>query len=645
VSALLLTAIAALALGTFAALVPATARAAAAVQLAGTLALAAGAVLVLARGTDAGAPFGNGLGPSFGLDGLSAFFLIVVCLAAVPALLAQEDALADSPVRRPTAALTGAFLLALVGVLAARDAVTFLAFWELMTLVPAAAILVSRRDAVVRNAVFVYLAITHLGGVGVWIALLTLAHEGAIGASMAPGGLQALVLVAALIGFGTKAGLVPLHAWLPRAHPVAPAHLSALMSGVMVKVALYGLIRVVFWWLGPPPLWAGLALLAIGALSALGGILYALVQRELKRLLAFSTIENVGIIALALGASLVLAHAGQPLWATVAFAAALLHVANHAAIKTLLFVGAGAFTSAVGALHIDHLGGLLRRMPWTGWPFLVGCAAMAGAPVLNAFVSEWLALQSLLHLSSDASAGIAIAGALSVAALGATTALALYAFVKVVGLVLLGAPRTPRAAEAVERPVRTRVAMVGSAGACVALALLAGLLLPVLARLAPGAVAVDGGPALDLPSTGGLRPIALVLALTLVAAVVWRLTAGGARRAQPTPAWTCGQAVRPALAWTSAGFAKPLRLVLEVLYRPQRESDVVVRDGVVQEVSYRAEVPHLFDTLLYRPLYRGALRGAAVLRRLQSGHLRWYLVYLAALVVVLLALVRLGALS
>jgi NADH:ubiquinone oxidoreductase subunit 5 (subunit L)/multisubunit Na+/H+ antiporter MnhA subunit len=284
-------------------------------------------------------------------------------------------------------------------------------------------------------------------------------------------------------------------------------------------------------------------------------------------------------------------------------------------------------------------------MPWTGWPFLVGCAAMAGVPVLNAFASEWLALQSLIHLSSDPSAGIAIAGALAVAALAATTALALFAFVKVVGLVLLGAPRTPRAAQALERPVRTRVAMAGSAGACVLLALLAGVLLPVLARLAPAAVAIDGGAAIDLPSTGGLRPIALVLAVTVVAAIVWRLAAGGARRTHPTPAWTSGQSVRPAQAWTSAGFTKPLRLVLEVLYRPERESDVVVRDGVVQEVSYRAEVPHLFDTLLYGPLYRGALRAAAVLRRLQSGDLRWYLAYLAALVVVLLAFVRLGGLS
>ena len=239
-----------------------------------------------------------------------------------------------------------------------------------MTLVPAAAILAARRDAPVRAAVFAYLAITHLGGAGVWIAMLALAQHGAIGdpAALAAAGTgaQTLVAVAALVGFGTKAGLVPLHSWLPRAHPVAPAHLSALMSGVMIKVALYGLIRVEFEWLGATPRWLGITLLALGLLSALGGVLWALVQHDLKRLLAFHSIENVGIIALGLGASMLFARAGAREWAAIAFAAALLHVANHAIFKALLFLGAGAFERAVGALDLDRLGGLLRRMPWTG---------------------------------------------------------------------------------------------------------------------------------------------------------------------------------------------------------------------------------------------------------------------------------------
>ncbi len=307
-------------------------------------------VAVLTGGDVLGAGFRSSVGLAFGLDPLSGFFLSVLALTAVPTLIFARDYLPGSHGARALGALTAAFLLSLVGVLAARDVIGFLGFWELMTLVPATAILVSRRDREVRSAVYAYLAITHLGGAGVWIALLALAHHGAIGdpaaLAAAGSGAQTLVAVAALVGFGTKAGFIPLHAWLPRAHPVAPAHLSALMSGMMIKVALYGLIRVEFQWLGATPRWLGLALLAIGLTSSLGGVLWALVQHELKRLLAYHSIENVGIIALGLGASLLFAQAGNSTWAAIAFAAALLHVANHAIFKTLLFLGAGALQRA-----------------------------------------------------------------------------------------------------------------------------------------------------------------------------------------------------------------------------------------------------------------------------------------------------------
>src|SRR6476646_3366819 len=284
-----------------------------------------------------------------------------------------------------------------------------------MTLVPAAAILVLRSDSGVRHAVFVYLAVTHLGGAGVWICVLVLAHYGAMGAPGAlaaqGAGVQALIVVAAIVGFGTKAGLMPLHSWLPRAHPVAPSQVSAVMSGVMIKVALYGLIRVLFEWAAPAPLWAGLVVLGLGLLSALGGVLYALVQHDLKRLLAFHSIENVGIVALGLGASILFAAQGDATWAAIAFAAALLHILNHAVFKALLFLAAGAFERSVGSLDLDHIGGLLRRMPWTGGAFLVGGLAIAGVPPLNGFASEWLTLQALLHAAFGPSLGVGLAAA------------------------------------------------------------------------------------------------------------------------------------------------------------------------------------------------------------------------------------------
>jgi hydrogenase-4 component B len=610
------------------------------------LAGAAGAAVFLGA-APLGSGFRDGLEPAFGIDPLSGFFLATIALVALPSLLYGREYLRGSRGEPWLVGLGGLFLLALGGVVTARDPSIFLASWELMTIAPAAAILVRRRDAEARHVVFVYLAITHLGGAGVWISLLTLAHYGALadpGALTGQGAaVQTLVLVAALIGFGTKAGLAPLHTWLPRAHPVAPSHLSALMSGVMVKVAIYGLIRVLFEWAAPVPLWVGMTLLAVGLLSALSAVLLALVQPNLKRLLAFSTIENVGIVALALGASLVFLWQGDRTWAALAFAAALLHSLNHALFKSLLFLAAGSFERAAGSLDLDRLGGLLRRMPWTGGAFLLGAAAIAGVPPLNGFVSEWLTLQALVHVGFGPALGTGLAGGIAAAGLAATAALALYCFVKAAGLVLLGEPRTPAAATAVEPGRGMRLAPVLLAAGCIVLAALSGILLPALVKLAPGAPAMAGHPSLELPGTGSLPSPWLLVGIAALTAVAWRLR--GNRRAEPVPAWACGQRVEPSLRWTSAGFAKPLVLVLQSVLRPTREVEVVQEGGLVEAVEYRAEVPHLFDVHLYRPVRARALAVAATMRRLQSGSVRAYAAYLLLLVLTMLVLVRVGAIG
>jgi len=614
-------------------------------QIAGVALLLLAGVLVLADGGTVGAGFRSAIDPAFGVDALSAFFLVVIAAAAVPALLYAHDALAASPVRRPLDALAAVFVLALVGVVTARDPSTFLCFWELMTVIPATALLVARRDAVARHVAFVYLAVTHIGGAGVWVSILTLAHHDAFGARMDAAGPQTLVLVAALVGFGTKAGLVPLHAWLPRAHPVAPSQFSALMSGVMLKVALYGLLRVVFEWAAPAPRWFGLTLLALGALSALIGVLYALVQPELKRLLAFSSVENVGIITLALGASVVLAADGETRWAAIAFGAGLLHMANHAAFKSLLFLAAGAFAHATHSLAFADLGGLLRRMPWTGGAFLVGCLAAAGLPPLNGFTSEWLTLQSLLHVGYSPVAGISLAGGLASAALAITAALAVYCFVKVAGLVLLGGARGERAATATEQPFLTRAALAVAAASCIALAACVGFLLPVLVDLAPGDATVPSAVAtVDLPQTGGFPALPLLLVLPALVLGLARLARRGPRAA-PAPAWACGQRVEPSLDWTSAGFTKPLRLVLQPVLRPDRDLTIRESHGIATLVRHRSEVRPLFDRILYTPLTDGALRVAGGARRLQSGSLQAYLAYLVVLILTLLAAVRWGVLT
>lgn len=633
--------------GTFGPLVRMPAGVALALQALGIGLAGAAGVAVLCGAAPLGAGFRDDLTPALGVDGLSGFFLATIALIALPALAYGREYLRGAPRERWLVALGGLFLLALGGVVTARDPTTFLAAWELMTLAPAAAILVRRTDPEARHVVFVYLAVTHLGGTGVWICLLTLAHYGALAdpSALAQAGTaaQTVVIVGALVGFGTKAGLMPLHAWLPRAHPVAPSHFSALMSGVMVKVAIYGLVRVLFEWAAPAPLWVGLTLLAVGLLSALGGILFALVQRDLKRLLAFSSIENVGIVALGLGAALVFLWEGDRTWASIAFAAALLHVLNHAVFKGLLFLVAGSIERAVGSLELDRLGGLLRRMPWTGGAFLLGAAAIAGAPPLNGFVSEWLTLQALVHVAFGPALGTGLAGAVAAAGLAAVAALALFCFVKAVGLVLLGAPRRPEAATATDPGPAMRLAPLFLAASCVALALVPGLLLPVLAKLAPGAPAMPTHPSLELPGTGSLPSPWLLLGIVALTAVAWRLRGG--RRAAPVPAWACGQRVEPALDWTSAGFTKPLVLVLQAVLRPRREVEVTRAGGLVASVSYRGEIPHRFDTHLYRPLRDRALAAAAVVRRIQSGSVRAYAAYLLVMVLVLMVLLRVGAIG
>jgi hydrogenase-4 component B len=616
-------------------------------QAAGAAGVALSGFWTLGTGTTAGEGFTSAFAPRFGVDGLSGLFLGTLGLIAVPALVFSLRYLQPTVRGRAIGALTAAFLVALAVVICARDPLTFLLGWESMTLLPAAVILVARDgDQHARRTVFTYVAITHLGGAGTWIAILLLAKAGAIGDPAAIGsgsGLQAAIALTALIGMGTKAGVMPLHVWLPRAHPIAPAPVSALMSGVMIKVALYGLVRVLVEWAGAPPVWLGVLVLGVGALSAVGGVVYALFQHDLKRLLALHSIENVGIIVLGLGACLILRARGADAWAAFALGAALLHTVNHAVFKALLFLGAGAFEQAVGSLELDRLGGLLRRMPWTGAAFLVGAMAIAGLPPLNGFASEWLTLQALLHVPAYGHVGDGIAGAIALAALAATAALAVFCFVKVVGLVLLGPPRREAAADAAEAPLPLRGAVVFLALACVVLGVAPGLLFGVLAGLAPWSAAAPTHVGLHLPGTGSLPTGGIAVVLVALTAGLTLLR--GRRSAAPAPSWACGQLVEPRLNWTSAGFTKPLRLVLEAVLRPQREITVRSEGGVVQEVTYSGHVPHLIDERVYRPVAELSLAAAAHARRLQSGSLGTYVVYLIGLVVVLLAAARIGVIG
>lgn len=617
-----------------------------ALQAAGCALFGIGGLWALATDSVSGHAFTSAFDPQVGVDGLSGLFLGVLGGVGAAALVFAVRYLEPSRRGRAIGALTALFVLVQVLVLTARDPLTFLVGWEAMTLVPAAVILVGRADEPARRTVFFYVALTHLAGAGTWVAVLLLAREGAIGdaGAMTTGsGVQVAIALAALVGMGAKAGLMPLHVWLPLAHPIAPAPVSALMSGVMVKIAVYGLIRVLVEWVGVLPEWLGVLVLGLGALSAVGGVVYALFQHELKRLLAFHSIENVGIIVMGLGACLVLRARGADGWAAFSLGAALLHTVNHALFKSLLFLGAGSFEKAVGSLELDRLGGLLRRMPWTGGAFLVGAVAIAGLPPLNGFASEWVTLQSLLHVPVYGGVATGTSGAIALAALAATTALAALCFVKVVGLVLLGPSRRDVVAGAEEAPISMRAGVVALAGGCVLLGVAPGLLFGSLVGLAPWAGGAPTTVGLDLPGTGSLRTGGIALVLVLLAAAL--VVARGRTVAAPAPTWACGQLVERPLDWTGAGFTKPLRLVLEDVLRPEREIAVRVEGGIVQEVFYEGRVPHLFEERLYRPVAALAMVGAHHARRMQSGRLGTYVGYLIALVLVALGAAKLGVIG
>jgi len=450
-----------------------------------------------------------------------------------------------------------------------------------------------------------------------------------------------------------KAGVIPFHVWLPEAHPAAPSSISALMSAVLITAGIYGLFRVCAFGLGVPPVSWGLTFMGLGTLSAILGVLYALTQSDLKRLLAYSTIENAGIIVLGLGAGMLALAYGRTELATVAVAASLAHVLNHAVFKGLLFLGAGSVVMGTGTRQLEQFGGLLRRMPWTGLCFLVGAMAIAGLPLLNGFVSEWLTFQALLLGFSSTPGLIRLNYPLSAAMLALTSALAAACFVKVFGISFLARPRSRTAAAAHESPAVMLVPQAFLAAVCVGLGLAPALVLRALGAvtgslpgLLPRSETAQG--ALGIVSTGpGLGAFDHVVPIVFAAALLGGLTVASlaTRRTRAAvrkvPTWGCGGELTPLTEYTATAFSKPLMMIFRAVYRPTRqvESLAEVSPYFPHEVRYHAEIEPTFERYVYDPLLRGVLRVANGLKVLQAGSLHAYLAYVIALVVWLMLLV------
>jgi len=591
---------------------------------------------------------------AFRLDGLSAVFLVLIGLVGTASGVYAIGYSGDY--RRSQLATMGIaqvlFLSSMILTVVAANAFTFLFAWELMS-IAAYLMVVTDGSAETVSAANWYMAIAHAGFAAVAAAFLLMsAGELTVGFDVLskvshPTALKNLIFLLALGGFAAKAGIIPLHIWLPLAHPVAPSHGSALMSAAVIKMGAYGLVRVSFDLLGGGPSWWGGLVLALGAASAVVGLLLALVQQDLKRLLAYSSVENIGIVFMGLGASLLFRSEGLDALATAALVAAIYHALNHAAFKGLLFMGAGSIVHATGTRNMELLGGLIHRMPWTAALFLIGACAISALPPLNGFASEWLLFHTLFGAGLVARPVIGVTLPVAIAALALSGGLAAACFVKAFGISFLALPRSGEAAEAHESPLSMRAAMTLLALCCVALGLMPGAVTSLLARalVEPGAASVvSAGGAVELVSPSGVGRVAplaigaLLVATIVLAALVVRAIVGGRIRIGDT--WGCGRLVHTSrMEYTAAAFAEPLRRVFRELYRPTE--DLVVETHpespyFIQGIEYRSDVNPWIERVFYRRLSRAVERAGRSMRRLQMGSLHVYLLYLLSALIGLL---------
>jgi hydrogenase-4 component B len=576
------------------------------------------------------------------LDGLSALFLALVSvLGGAGALYASEY----WPQRaHPRSAGAGrAWWSLLVGclmlVLLSRNGLHFLISWELFTLAAYFLITLERQRPEVRAAGWLYLCASHVAVLFLFAYFASLAAQSGsweLGPLREHAELAPLFWLA-LVGFGLKAGLFPLHVWLPSGHANAPSHVSAILSGVTIKLGIYGLVRFSSWM--PVPASAGWVVAALGMASAVLGVAFALGQHDLKRLLAYHSVENIGIILIGLGFALVAAGQGSPRWGMLALAGGLLHVWNHGLFKALLFFGAGSVLHATGTREMSRLGGLWRALPWTTGLFTLGAMAICGLPPLNGFVSEWLVYLGLFD--SAGTRGPSAWGALPAAILlGLTGALALACFVKVCGVVFLGAPRSPEAARARECGGAMRGAMLVLALACTVIGLAPLLVWPALARAIGDWRAEWAGAELPAPlgSLGLVNVLLALLAAAAAAALWWRVRRGGLRRA---PTWDCGYAAPSArMQYTAGSFAGIVTEWFAWILRPERHAEPPL-ETFPRAASFAEHTPETVLERVVEPVGRAVTRLALSARALQHGRVQAYLFYLVLGIAVLAGVVLL----
>lgn len=586
------------------------------------------------------------------LDALSGFFLMLLGIAG-----AGISIFAAGYFRRGEGTSPGllglqyhVFLASMALVVLADDAYLFMLAWETMALSSYFLVTSQHRIAEIRRAGFIYLLMAHIGALSILLCFgalhggnWTMTFDAMRGASLSPAWAD-VAFCLALFGFGAKAGLFPVHIWLPEAHPAAPSPVSAMMSGLMLKTAIYGLLRVSMDLMHTGPWWWGLVTMLIGLFTALFGVVFAAVQTDMKRLLAYSSIENIGLIIAAVGLALLARSFDMNLLAALALAAALIHAFNHALFKSLLFLATGSVLHATGERNLGKLGGLIRYMPWVAMLALVGTLAIAGLPPLNGFVSEWLLLQAFLSTPAIPHSFINMIVPLGAAAVALTAALAGYVMVKFYGVIFLGQPREAQLERAHDAGVLERIGLAWLALGCILIGVFPQVALDAAAsvtRALTGAAVQRGGTIWWIApvspaqaSYSGLWLLAGLLGVVAVVFVIVRLFYHG--RVRRVPPWDCGYRwLTPRMQDTAEGFGQPIRRIFGPFFRIERE--VPAPDDA--QPHYAIRIEDRTWRAIYAPITATVRRLADAVAVLQRGRLAVYLLYSFLTLIVLLMFV------
>ncbi len=590
---------------------------------------------------------------SFRGDALAGFFMITISLVAFAVSVYSIGFTRTLPYGGFMGFFYNILILSLYAVVLSANIFTFLISWETMAIASFFLVTFERSEKAARAGLF-YAVMTHIGTAFITALFFILYRysdrmdfEGMkAGLSGMPSSVKSIIFVFAVIGFGTKSGIIPLHTWIPRAYAVVPSNIAALMSGLMVKMGIYGLIRICMDVMGQGPEWWGISLICVGAISAILGILYSLIENDVKLFLAYSSVENIGIILLGVGAAMMFKSNGFYALSSLALTAALYHVLNHALFKSALFLGAGSVITSMGTGNMETMGGLLKRMPFTGLFFLVGSLSICALPPLNGFVSEWLTYQSLLLGFQAPSVTAKIVSPLGGAALALTGALAAAGFVKAFGISFLGMPRSAQAREAKETSTAMILGMALLAVPCVIFGILPftgmSLLTSAVYAVTGASTLVYQQGVLGIPQTSAtLSPVAILAAMAVmpVAALLFIRTVGGRRKTVYADSWDCGiRGLTSRMQYTATAFTKPLRIIYKRIYLPSRDLKVsyLIKPFFVKSIQYGGEITPFFERYVYEPVTRFVQIVAGNVKQLQSGSLQLYLGYILITLIVLL---------